>query len=116
MDVQELTAQVERVSQVYASRFGIDRDANWYVFKLQEEIGELTQAHLMLSGQARAKGRSAEEIHAMFRAEVADVLCQVLILARHHKIDVVDEIRSKWLVFADDASPSRATALSSEPN
>jgi len=28
MDVQELTAQVERVSQVYASRFGIDRDAN----------------------------------------------------------------------------------------
>jgi NTP pyrophosphatase (non-canonical NTP hydrolase) len=107
MDVQELTAQVERVSQGYASRFGIDRDANWFILKLQEEIGELTQAHLMLSGQARMKGRSAEEIRAMFRAEVADVLRHVLILARHHKIDVVEEIRSKWLVFADDTSPSQ---------
>jgi NTP pyrophosphatase (non-canonical NTP hydrolase) len=105
MDIQELTAQVERVSQRYASRFGIDRDANWFVLKLQEEIGELTQAHLMISGQARTKGRSAEEIQAMFRAEVADVLCQVLILARHHEIDVVEEVRSKWLVFAADAAP-----------
>ena len=116
MDIQELTAQVERVSQGYASRFGIERDANWFVLKLQEEIGELTQAHLMLSGQARTKGRSAEEIHAMFRAEVADVLCHVLILARHHKIDVIEEIQSKWLVFADDTSPSRANALPNTPS
>ena len=108
MEIQELTAQVERVSQVYASRFGIDRDANWFVLKLQEEIGELTQAHLMLSGQARTKDRSTEEIHAMFRAEAADVLCHVLLLARHHEIDIVDEIRSKWLVFADNTSPSQA--------
>jgi NTP pyrophosphatase (non-canonical NTP hydrolase) len=108
MDVRELTAQVERVSQVYASQFGIDRDANWFVLKLQEEIGELTQAHLMLSGQARAKGKSAEEMQAMFRAEVADVLCHVLILAHHHQIDVVDEIRSKWLVYVSDAD-DRAT-------
>lgn len=115
MDVQELTAQVERVSAGYASRFGIVRDANWFIMKLQEEVGELTQAHLMLTGQARAKGRSAEEINAMFRAEVADVLCQVLILARHHDIDVVNEVRSKWLVFADNAQP-RATALPSEPD
>jgi excisionase family DNA binding protein len=101
-------------SQAYASRFGIDRDANWFILKLQEEIGELTQAHLMLTGQARTKDRSADEIHATFRAEVADVLCQVLILARHHKIDVVEVIRSKWLVFADDtpSSPPAASASS----
>ena len=116
MDIRELTTHVERVSQVYASRFCIDRDANWFVLKLQEEIGELTQAHLMLTGQARAKGRTAEEIRAMFRAEVADVLCQVLILARHHEIDVVEEIRSKWLVFADDAVPARGKRAAGEPS
>jgi NTP pyrophosphatase (non-canonical NTP hydrolase) len=106
MDIQELTTQVERVSAGYASRFGIDRDANWFILKLQEEIGELTQAHLMLTGQARSKDMSTEEIRAMFRAEVADVLCHVLILARHHKIDVTDAIQRKWLVYSDDASSS----------
>jgi len=115
MDIQELTAQVERVSQTYASRFGIDRDANWFILKLQEEIGELTQAHLMLTGQARSKDMSAEEIRAMFRAEVADVLCHVLILARHHKIDVIDAIRSKWLVYADDVSSSQAESIPHTP-
>jgi hypothetical protein len=72
MDIQELTVQVEGFSQRYASRFGIDRDAGWFVLKLQEEIGELTQ---------------------------------VLILARHHEIDVVEEIRNKRLVYAADAAP-----------
>jgi NTP pyrophosphatase (non-canonical NTP hydrolase) len=60
----------------------------------------------MLTGQARTKDMTAEEISAMFRAEVADVLCHILILARHHKIDVTDAIRTKWLVYADDASSS----------
>lgn len=106
MDIGELTEQVEWVSQLYASRFGIERDADWFLLKLQEEIGELTQAYLVLGGRARSKGRSDDEVRAMFRAEVADVLCQVLLLARHHGIDVVDEVRRKWLVYADAPSSS----------
>ena len=47
----------------------------------------------------------------MFRAEVADVLCQDPILARHHKIDVIDAIRSKWLVYADDTSTSQIEGI-----
>ncbi|MBT0768178.1 hypothetical protein KIH74_04545 [Kineosporia sp. J2-2] len=101
MQIGELTEQVERISQGYASRFGIDRDANWFVLKLQEEMGELTQAHLMLSGQARTKGRTGDEIGELFRSEVADVLCHVLLLAHHHDIDVIEEVRRKWLVWAD---------------
>ncbi len=61
MDIQELTTQVEEVSQGYASRFGINRDANWFILKLQEEIGELTQAHLMLTGQARTEDKDHRE-------------------------------------------------------
>ena len=66
--------------------------------KLHEEVGELTQAHLMREGQARSKGLNAAELDAIFRAEVADVLCQALLLAHHHGIDVVDEIERKWFV------------------
>ena len=101
MDIRELTSQLEQISQVYASRFGIDRDSNWHILKLHEEVGELTQAHLMRQGQARSKGRSVAEIDTTFRAEVADVLSHVLLLARHHGIDVVDEIERKWFVWRD---------------
>ncbi|HEY8719889.1 pyrophosphatase [Pengzhenrongella sp.] len=104
MDIRELTARVEHISQIYASRFGITRDADWQILKLQEEVGELTQAHLMRQGQARKKGLSRAEIDASFRAEVADVLSQILLLAHHHDIDVVDEIARKWFVW-QEASP-----------
>jgi NTP pyrophosphatase (non-canonical NTP hydrolase) len=101
VDIRELTAQVEYVSQGYASRFGIDRDSNWQILKLHEEVGELTQAHLMRQGQARSKGRSSAEIDASFRAEVADVLSHVLLLAHHHNIDIVGEVERKWLIWRD---------------
>ena len=53
MNVARLTNEVEAVSQIYASRYGIERDATWFILKLQEEVGELTQAFLMLTGRAR---------------------------------------------------------------
>ncbi|MFN8077981.1 MAG: hypothetical protein U0Q19_00305 [Kineosporiaceae bacterium] len=43
MELAELTATVERVSEGYADRFGIDRTPDWFLMKLQEELGELTQ-------------------------------------------------------------------------
>jgi NTP pyrophosphatase (non-canonical NTP hydrolase) len=101
MDIDELTTLVEQVSHGYAARFGFTRDDDWFLLKLQEEVGELTQAHLMRCGQARSKGLDGDQLDAAFRAEVADVLSQVLVLAHHHGIDVVDEVRRKWLVFRD---------------
>jgi NTP pyrophosphatase (non-canonical NTP hydrolase) len=53
----------------------------------------------MLSGGARTKGKSAEEIQAEFRKELADVFCHVLLLARFHGIDLEKEIHEKWLVW-----------------
>jgi NTP pyrophosphatase (non-canonical NTP hydrolase) len=100
MDIVELTAAVEEISRGYAARFGFERTGDWHLLKLQEEVGELTQAHLMREGQARAKGRSPSELDADFCAEVADVLCQTLILANHHGVDVVAAVRSKWLVWS----------------
>lgn len=97
MDITELSAQVEKVSAGYAEKLGIERDATWFLLKLQEEVGELTQGHLMASGQARSKGRTAEQIRADFHAEMADVLCHVLLLARHHGVDLEAEVQEKWL-------------------
>ncbi|MFE3458230.1 pyrophosphatase [Nocardiopsis aegyptia] len=97
MDVDRLTAEVEHVSRGYAARFGIERDADWFVLKLHEEMGELTQAFLALDGRGRAKGLDDRERSARFRAELADVFCHVLLLADHHGVDLTAEVRAKWL-------------------
>ena len=39
MDVKQLSAEVEHISRTYAEKFTIERDATWFVLKLQEEVG-----------------------------------------------------------------------------
>ncbi len=87
-ELDALTESLELVSQRYARIFGISRDPAWFLLKLHEEMGELTQAYLASTGQARAKGLSAPELRESFENEVADVLAHVLLLARHHGVDV----------------------------
>jgi NTP pyrophosphatase (non-canonical NTP hydrolase) len=97
--IDELSDGVELVSAVYADRHSIDRTDDWFVLKLNEEVGELTQAYLALAGQARDKGRSTIELEEDFRSELADVLAQVLLLARRFDVNLPDEVARKWLVW-----------------
>src|ERR1700744_883413 len=97
MDLRLLEDNLEAVSRLYAERYGIDRNDNWFVLKLHEEVGELTQAFLMRAGQARDKGLPPVELDRGFRAELSDVLAQVLIMARHFDVDVERELERKWL-------------------
>ncbi|MER7076577.1 NTP pyrophosphatase, house-cleaning of non-canonical NTPs [Saccharopolyspora kobensis] len=110
MHLSELTDEVEAVSERYARRLGFERDAAWFLLKLNEEVGELNQAFLMRAGQARTKGKSAEELDRDFRAEVADVVCQALLLARFHGIDLEAAIADKWLARNPDPSARRGGA------
>jgi len=97
VDLQELTEHCETVSAAYAERNGFNRSATWLLLKLQEEVGELTQAFLSKTGQGRAKGRTPDELEAVFRAELADVLGHVLLLARQEGVDLQAEVEAKWL-------------------
>jgi NTP pyrophosphatase (non-canonical NTP hydrolase) len=102
VDLRQLTDEVEAVSRLYAHRHGINRDDAWFLLKLQEEVGELTQAFLMRAGQARTKGQSPQEIEERFRAELADALAHVLLIARRHEVDLEVEVARKWLVYNTD--------------
>lgn len=97
MDVNALSEQVELVSRQYAQTYGFRRDGTWFLLKLQEEVGELTQAFLAQTGQARSKDRSQDELDAAVRAELADVLAHVLLLGRHLEVDLPAEVADKWL-------------------
>ncbi|MDQ2884693.1 MAG: pyrophosphatase [Chloroflexota bacterium] len=99
MDVQHLSEEVEQVSQSYARKYQIERDATWFILKLQEEVGELIQSYLMLAGKARTKGKTRAEMQADFNKEVADVFCQALLLARFYDIDIEKEVEEKWLLW-----------------
>lgn len=99
MNVRAVTRQVKKVSDLYARKFGIRRDGNWYILKLQEEMGELIQSYLMMKGRARQKDKTKEEIENEFRKEMADVFCHVLLLAKHYKINLEKEVTDKWLVW-----------------
>ena len=53
MNLKALQADVLRISDIYAREHAIDRDRDWALLKLQEELGELTAEHLRMSGRAR---------------------------------------------------------------
>ena len=101
MELEGLADAVAAVSDRYARVHGIERDETWYLLKLHEEVGELTQVFLMNSGRSRDKGLSATELRAALSAEMADVFCQVLLLARDQGVDLAAALEEKWLVWAE---------------
>ena len=99
MDIDHTAKAVAAVSDSYAKKFGIKRDGNWYVLKLQEEMGELIQSYLMMVGRARQKNKTTEQITEDFHKEMADVFCHVLLLAKKFNVDLEKEVSEKWLVW-----------------
>ena len=91
-----LQAQFEESSARYAAANGIERDDDWFVLKLFEEVGELTQVWNRLSGRGRKLGRSEEELSQALADEAADLLGHVLLFARHNSIDLAAAIERKW--------------------
>ncbi|MBW6421006.1 pyrophosphatase [Rhizobium sp. XQZ8] len=95
--LEKLAAQFEAASARYAEDNGIKRDQDWFVLKLQEEMGELTQAWNRKTGRGRAKGRSAEELNRDLANETADLLGHILLFAHQNDLDLDAAIERKWL-------------------
>lgn len=97
----ELTADFETVSKIYAQRCNIRRDADWFVLKLQEELGELVQAHLRLTGRGRDKGERIDAERWNLEDEAADLLGQLLIFANNAGINLETAAERKWFRYLD---------------
>lgn len=99
MNMQELINKIEAVSQKYSKQYKIKRNPSWFLLKLQEEVGELTQCYLMMTGKGRSKNKTKKELRDDFERELADVFCHVLLLARANGVDVEKAIDDKWLTW-----------------
>jgi len=95
--LQTLSQELESVSKLYSKKFKINRTNDWFILKLQEEMGELIQSYLMMSGNARKKGQSKQELLSSFKSELSDVFAHVLLIANLFKIDLNEEVKLKWL-------------------
>lgn len=96
--LSELENLVAQVSDIYAERNAIARDKDWYVLKLQEELGELTAEYLKLGGRGRLKGADVETIRTAME-EAADVLAMLLLFARNNGVDLDAALQRKWFKY-----------------
>lgn len=101
MDIVELSKKLDTVSKRYARLNSIDRNPDWFMHKISEEFGELTQAYLRKQGQARTHGIDEVGLQQDFEDEFADVLGHVLLFAVNNDIDIVSALNRKWLKYLD---------------
>jgi NTP pyrophosphatase (non-canonical NTP hydrolase) len=99
LTLAEISEAAAQISDIYAGKYGIDRNDDWFLLKLQEELGELSQAHLRLS--SRGRGEATEQDRA---DEAADVLCMLLLYCRRFGIDPDAAVRRKWLSWLETAA------------
>ncbi len=104
MQLHELTSLLSRVSDVYAKNFSIQRSDDWYLLKIQEELGELTAAFLKLSARARVNG--TVNLKSNLEEEIADVLAMTLLFAKSQGVDPEKAIRNKWFKYLEDTHVS----------
>jgi NTP pyrophosphatase (non-canonical NTP hydrolase) len=100
-----LTDQFEQASRTYAAANNIDRTDEWFVLKMQEELGELTQMWMKWAGHGRTKGMSQEELHHELSNETADLLGHILLFAQQNNVNLEAAIKRKWR-FEIEAPPT----------
>lgn len=96
MNLTEASTIAHTCADKYATAFDVNVDATWLMLKLHEEVGELTQAHLNITGQSRPRGNSDAEMEVALGDELADVLGMVLNIATAHGVDIEQAFRTKW--------------------
>ncbi len=101
MNIHSLTADLQDVAHQYARRFSINRTPDWHVMKLSEELGELIQSYLKVTGRARTDGQAPEALRQAFEDELADVIGMALLLAKDQDVDLERAFKRKWLVYHD---------------
>lgn len=93
-ELESFIDRLKAISDRYERVYDIDRGGDWHLLKVQEEMGELTQAYLAMTGRSRRDADSARHDVAM---EIADVICMVMLMARAEGIDLNAAITEKWL-------------------
>lgn len=94
--LRALEDQFQSASDSYATHYGIDRDPDWYLLKLMEEAGEVTQVWNKLQNRGRRRGATDEALRTDLADELADLLGMVLLMSRQNGVDLAAAVERKW--------------------
>lgn len=103
--LKDLQARFDAASLSYCKIHGLERDSDWVMLKLLEEVGELTQVWNSRTGRGRDKGLSDPELLQAMSDEIADALGMLLILAHQHDLDLTGSIARKWRFHPEEITP-----------
>ena len=82
----------------YGKKHKIEIDEDFALFKLFEEVGELSQAVLIDRKKSRPiKHVSKEESKKLIEKELADVFGMTVVIAHLMDIDLEDALTKKWI-------------------
>lgn len=102
----DISEDIGKVGEIYAAAHGIERSPDWYLLKLQEELGELAAAHLRLGGRARPRPDGTAGAREELEDEAADLFGQLVLFLRASGIDIESAVERKWLRYL----PNETTA------
>jgi NTP pyrophosphatase (non-canonical NTP hydrolase) len=94
--LSELAHRFEDASTTYAEAHGITRNDDWFILKMHEELGELTQVWMKLTARGRKRGRSDDDLTLDLADETADLLGHILLFAHRNRINLTPAITRKW--------------------
>ncbi|GIP38354.1 hypothetical protein J31TS4_16340 [Paenibacillus sp. J31TS4] len=114
MELKTLIQGVDQITARYCETHGIARTGDWYLLKIQEELGELTQSYLELSKQSRSRDKSPQQLQKEFRDELADVVGLLLSMASYHGMDLERALQDKWLCRLEQAAASKEAGSGDE--
>lgn len=103
MNLKELAQHCEKAWSQYAKKNHIHRDDEFYLFKMQEELGELTRAFLELRGSEKKNKPSKEDLKKRFASDIASLVGNALILALYFDVDLETTIKAKFPVSEDES-------------
>lgn len=98
MQFTELQEKLVQNLTRYGKKHNIEIDEDYLLFKLIEEVGELSEAILIDRKKSRpVKHVSKEESRKQIAAELADVTGMVVVLSHLMNIDLEDALDKKWI-------------------
>ncbi|MCH7605438.1 hypothetical protein IID24_05630 [Patescibacteria group bacterium] len=98
MDFSELQKRIVTIFEEGIARDKIPVNDDYYLMKLEEEVGELVQAYLVYKKQCRPdKYLSDEEAKKSVAKELSDVLALVFMISNALDIDFKEAIEKKWM-------------------
>ena len=99
MNLKQIEEKLVKVSDIYAEKFKVNRDSDWFIIKMQEELGELASVHLKLSNRGRPRDQSTTDLEKNLKEEIADLIAMTLLFAQHKGVDVQEALKEKWFKY-----------------